>query len=151
MRVPRQTISKSKSVIVKVASAFLSSPTFTTPYPFFKSIIQVFFTGPPFFSVIQKLNTAATLPIKGLASPNAMYCCIILKIPSLFNPLDCYYYYYYYCYYCYYCYYGCCYFYYYAGFPALILSKFSLNLGKTSFIFVGYSFSPWKETTSFHL
>ena len=35
---PRQTASKSSSVIVKVASAFSGLPFFTLPCPFFKSI-----------------------------------------------------------------------------------------------------------------
>lgn len=57
---PKQTASKSSSVIVKVASAYLSSPTLTHPYPFLISMIQLL-TGFPFFSfLISKLKIDAT-------------------------------------------------------------------------------------------
>jgi len=58
LRVPKHTASKSLSVIVKVASAYLSNPTLTFPYPFLRSIIQLLI-GFPFFSfLISKLKTA---------------------------------------------------------------------------------------------
>jgi hypothetical protein len=52
---PKQTYSKSSSPITKEASAVLDSPATTLPYPFFKSIIQVLTTGPPFLAEIPKL------------------------------------------------------------------------------------------------
>lgn len=55
LSLPRQTYSKSLSVMVKVASAFLSVPTLTAPLSFLRSIIHVFWMAPPFLRVMLKL------------------------------------------------------------------------------------------------
>jgi len=52
LSVPLQIASKSSSVVVNTASALLGKPTVTLPYPFFKSIVQLFSTGPPFLVVM---------------------------------------------------------------------------------------------------
>lgn len=65
---PKQTASKSSSVIVKVLSAF-TYPTETLPYPFFKSITHDLTTGPVFVYLISKLNYASTFLIKSFPYP----------------------------------------------------------------------------------
>lgn len=73
--------------MVKVASASLLVPTITPPSLFFRSIIQLFLIGPPFFKVMLKLYTADTFVSNGLASPREMYYSIMANTSSDLRPL----------------------------------------------------------------